>query len=333
MKFASTSLFIATILISGVTRAQEWKSGVEWQEPQVVTPGERNSEPPSDAVVLFDGTSMSQWENGDAWLVEDGVAIPQKGDIHSIQHFGDIQLHLEWSSPEVIEGEGQGRGNSGVFLMGLYEVQVLDSWKNQTYFDGQAAGIYKQTPPMVNAMRRPGEWNTYDIFFTAPKFRVNGDVEKPGYVTVMHNGVLVQNHFELLGPTEYTKAPHYIPHAETGPIRLQYHRDAVRFRNIWVRELNPPVGRRTGPGFNILPEVKARPQTDADDDDDDDFWADDDEDDWKDQDDDDDEAAESAADDDDDGDDDSDAEEESDSKTAADDTAADDDEDLDSQER
>jgi hypothetical protein len=133
-------------------------------------------------------------------------------------------------------------------------VQILDSFENKTYFDGQAGSIYKQTPPMANAMRKPGEWNYYDIIFTAPRFRSNGDVVRPGYVTLIHNGVLLLNHFELEGPTSYTEAPKYRAHAETGPIQLQFHGDPVRFRNIWVRELKPPVGRRVSAPFNIQPK-------------------------------------------------------------------------------
>jgi len=245
---------------------QEWKSGVEWQEPPVVTPGAVNSDAPSDAIVLFDGTNLSEWENGELWRIEDGSAIPNQTNIYSKRQFGDIQLHVEWSAPDEIESEGQGRGNSGIFLMDRYEVQVLDSYKNQTYFDGQAGGIYKQTPPMANAMRRPGEWNTYEIFFTAPRFKSNGDLETPAYVTVMHNGVLVQNHFELLGPTLYLEAPHYEAHAETAPIRIQFHGNPVRFRNIWVRELSPAVGHRVSAPFNKPVEVKVRsiPQDDED---------------------------------------------------------------------
>jgi hypothetical protein len=239
--------------------AQEWKSGVEWNAPPVVTPGTSDDAPPSDAVILFDGTHMAAWEGGEQWNVVDGVATADKGKIQTKQHFGDIQLHIEWSAPTEIEGSGQGRGNSGVFLMGLYEVQVLDSYQNETYFDGQAASIYKQTPPMANAMRPPGEWNSYDIFFNAPKFRTNGDLEKPGYVTAIHNGVLVLNHFELLGPSGYTEAPHYTPHAETGPIVLQYHSDPVQFRNIWVRELKPPAGRRVSTPFNLPKHEPVQP--------------------------------------------------------------------------
>ncbi len=238
--------------------AQEWKSGVEWQEPPVVTPGASNNLPPSDAIVLFDGSDLSAWEGGDRWLVEGGVAIPQQGEIRTKQTFGDIQLHVEWAAPTEIRGAGQGRGNSGVFLMGLFEVQVLDSFENETYFDGQAASIYKQTPPMANAMRQPGEWNAYDIFFTTPSFRTNGDLQKPAFVTVVHNGVLVLNHFEIMGPTSYVNAPHYDPVPETGPISLQFHGDPVKYRNIWVRELKPAVGRRVSAPFNIQPPAQPK---------------------------------------------------------------------------
>lgn len=268
MRRVVASLFGMAVLVVGSGSlsmsavAQEWKSGVEWQEPPIVTPGASDEMASSDAIVLFDGSNLDQWEGGDKWLVEDGVAIPRSREIRSKQQFGDIQLHLEWSAPTEIRGEGQGRGNSGVFLMGLYEVQVLDSFQNTTYFDGQAASIYKQTPPMVNAMRKPGEWNTYDIVFTGPRFKGNGDVEKPGYVTVIHNGLVALNHFELMGPTGFTEAPHYRPHAETGPISLQFHGDAVRFRNIWVRELKSPVGRRVGAPFNIEPKKPRKSKED-----------------------------------------------------------------------
>jgi len=246
--------FMATA--SGSLSAQEWKSGIEWQEPPLVTPGSTDDAPPSDAIVLFDGTNLDAWHNGEKWKVQDGVAIPQETAITSKQNFGDIQLHLEWSAPTEIRGEGQGRGNSGCYLMGLYEVQVLDSFENPTYFDGQAGSIYKQTPPLANAMRKPGEWNYYDIIFNAPRFRSNGDVVKPGYVTLIQNGVLMLNHFELEGPTSFVEAPHYKPHAETGPISLQFHGDAVKFRNIWVREIKPPTGRRVSAPFNLEQKKK-----------------------------------------------------------------------------
>ena len=251
--FRRFALPVAAFMVtaSGSLSAQEWKSGIEWQEPPLVTPGSTDDAPPSDAIVLFDGTNLDAWHNGEKWRVQDGVAIPQETAITSKQNFGDIQLHLEWSAPTEIRGEGQGRGNSGCYLMGLYEVQVLDSFENPTYFDGQAGSIYKQTPPLANAMRKPGEWNYYDIIFNAPRFRSNGDVVKPGYVTLIQNGVLMLNHFELEGPTSFVEAPHYKPHAETGPISLQFHGDAVKFRNIWVREIKPPTGRRVSAPFNL----------------------------------------------------------------------------------
>jgi len=241
--------------------SQEWKSGVEWQEPPLVTPGATSDAPPSDAVVLFDGSSLDAWHGGDKWLVQDGVAIPRETAITSKQQFGDLQLHLEWSAPTEIRGAGQGRGNSGCYLMGLYEVQILDSYENPTYFDGQAGSIYKQTPPLANAMRKPGEWNDYEIIFNAPRFRSNGDVVRPGYVTLIQNGVLLLNHFELEGPTSYTEAPRYRAHAETGPISLQFHGDAVKFRNIWVREIKPAAGRRVSAPFNVeQPYIREQPE-------------------------------------------------------------------------
>ncbi len=268
MKPSYLLLCLTVLICCPRASAQEWKSGVEWQEPPVVTPGKRNHHAPSDAIILFDGTNLEEWENGELWRIEDGNAIPQQTNIYSKRHFGDIQLHVEWAAPKVIESKGQGRGNSGIFLMDRYEVQVLDSYKNETYFDGQAAGIYKQTPPMVNAMRRPGEWNSYEIFFTAPRFKTNGDLATPAYVTVMHNGVLVQNHFEILGPTNYVAAPHYEAHAETAPIRIQFHGNPVRFRNIWVREPVPAVGRRVSAPFNKPLNIKVRsvPQDNEEDD-------------------------------------------------------------------
>ena len=247
-------------LMLGRVNAQEWKSGVEWSEPPLVTPGATDDAAPSDAIVLFDGSNLDAWEGGDKWLIDDGVAIPRESEIRTKQHFGDIQLHIEWTAPTEIRGQGQGRGNSGIYLMGHYEVQVLDSFENPTYFDGQAGSIYKQTAPLANAMRKPGEWNSYDIIFNAPTFKSNGDVVKPGTVTLIQNGVLMLNHFELEGPTSYTAAPKYVPHAETGPISLQFHGDAVKFRNMWLREIKPAVGHRTGLPFNIEPKKKDVPE-------------------------------------------------------------------------
>jgi hypothetical protein len=190
---------------------------------------------------LFDGTDLSQWEGGEKWLVENGIASPRGGDIRTKASFGDCQLHLEWATPEKVSGSGQGRGNSGVFLGNRYEVQILDSHENPTYFDGQAGAIYKTKPPLVNASRKPGEWQSFDIIYTAPRSDSNGTLVKPGYLTVLHNGVLVQNHTELLGETAWDSPPIQKPHGDQ-PIRLQFHGNPVRFRNIWLRhipEANP----------------------------------------------------------------------------------------------
>ena len=224
--------------------AAEYLPGIEWEEPRQVTPGKNNQDPPSDAVILFDGVDTNAWNNAETWSVTDGFLIVGKGMISTKEAFGDCQLHVEWSSPLPAEGTGQGRGNSGVFF-GPYEIQVLDSFENATYFDGQAAAIYKQTPPLVNVMRKPGEWNSYDIIWNTPRFDAEGALTEPATVTVLHNGVLVQNNFELLGDTPFNRPPRYRPHPPELPIRLQDHRNPVRFRNIWVREIAPIQGKRT----------------------------------------------------------------------------------------
>ena len=234
---------LVVVLMAATTRAQDYKSGMEWQMPPIVVPGATDGQPPSAATILFDGTDLSAW-NGGPWKIEEGAMVAARGELRTKESFGDIQLHLEWSAPTEVKGRNQGRGNSGVFLMGRYEVQVLDSYNNETYFDGQAASIYKQTPPMANVMRKPGEWNSYDIFWTAPRFGVDTKLVQPAAVTVVHNGVVVLNHFELYGPTNFSDAPEYKVHEPTGPISLQYHRNPVRFRNIWVRDLKPAVGQR-----------------------------------------------------------------------------------------
>ena len=221
----------------------EYLSGIEWPEPPVVTPGATDREPPSDAIVLFGGEDTSAWVGGEKWTVKDGELIVGKGMIQTSQHFGDCQLHIEWSAPTPATGTGQQRGNSGVFF-GNYEIQVLDCFENTTYFDGQAAAIYKQQPPLANAMRRPGEWNSYDIIWRAPRFTADGVLSSPAAVTVLHNGILVQNHFELLGDTPYNRPPRYEPHPPELPIRLQDHGNPVRFRNIWIREIEPLNGKR-----------------------------------------------------------------------------------------
>lgn len=209
--------------------------------PAVVDPG-RPGRPPSDAVVLFDGADLSAWRGRDGappWKVADGALTvrPGAGNLTTKQAFGDVQLHVEWRAPAEVVGQSQGRGNSGVFLMGLYEVQVLDSWQNPTYVNGQAASVYKQHVPLVNASRAPGEWQTYDIIFTAPRFTDEGALERPAAVTVLHNGVLVQNHVTLAGPTVFRGAPRYEAHADRLPLMLQDHRNEVSYRNIWIREL------------------------------------------------------------------------------------------------
>lgn len=218
--------------------ADEYLPGIDWAEPAVIDPGPPGG-PPSDAVVLFDGTDLSQWSGGEKWAVKDGHFVAGPGTLRSKAEFGDCQLHLEWASAEEATGSGQGRSNSGVFLMGIYEVQILDSHENKTYFDGQCGAIYKQHPPLVNASRKPGEWQTYDIIWKSPRFDEEGKLLSPAYVTVLHNGVLVQNHFELLGDTPFNRPPAYRPHSEKGPITLQYHGNPVRFRNIWLREIKP----------------------------------------------------------------------------------------------
>lgn len=200
---------------------------------------------PSDAIVLFDGQGLSAWESvngGPAkWQVEDGVltVTPGTGDIKTKQAFCDVQLHVEWRAPQPeADMEGQQRNNSGVFLQQRYEIQVLDSHESQTYANGQAASIYKQSIPLVNATRPPGEWQSYDIIFSAPRF--DGDtLTRPGYVTVLHNGVVVQNHVKIEGTTEYIGAPSYTAHG-CAPIQLQDHSNEVSFKNIWVRELDTP---------------------------------------------------------------------------------------------
>lgn len=197
---------------------------------------------PSDAIVLFDGTDLSKWQHANGkepkWKVENGFfeVVGGSGDILTRESFGDCQLHIEWCAPETAKSNSQGRGNSGVFLMNRYEVQILDSFENISYADGQAAALYGQYPPLVNACRKPGEWQSYDVIFTAPRFK-DGKLESPAYITVLHNGVVVHNHTALLGPTVHRSLPEYKVHDAKAPIRLQDHGNPVRFRNIWVRPL------------------------------------------------------------------------------------------------
>lgn len=212
-------------------------------EPPLVMPGRTSADPPSDAIVLFDGRNLSHWRSRDGsqakWLVRDGYVevVPGSGDILTAESFGDCQLHIEWATPIVVKGEGQERGNSGVFLMGRYEIQVLDSYNNPTYYHGQAGAVYKQYAPLVNASRKPGEWQTYDIVFRAPKFDDQGKVTQRARVTVLHNGVLIQNNVEIYGITYHDRPALYIAHAPQEPLGLQDHGNPVRFRNIWIRRL------------------------------------------------------------------------------------------------
>jgi hypothetical protein len=217
-------------------------------QPAVVDPGPAGPPvpPPSDAIVLFDGTDLSRWRaaNGGPapWKVVDGAVevVAHTGSLVTRDSFGDVQLHVEWATPEVVAGEGQERGNSGVYLMDLYELQVLDSYENPTYPDGQAGSIFGQFPPLVNASRGPGEWQSYDIVFHAPRFDNAGGLVAPARITVFHNGVLVQDDVELTGPTAFQKRPPYEFHSPRLPISLQDHEFPVRYRNIWLRELGGP---------------------------------------------------------------------------------------------
>ena len=210
--------------------------------PKKVEPGATVGSAPADALVLFDGTDLSKWtgQRGKpaAWKVENGYfeVVPETTDLVTKDKFGDIQLHIEWASPTKIEGESQDRGNSGVIFMGKYEVQVLDSYTNVTYADGQAAAMYGQYPPLVNATKKPGEWQTYDIIFEAPRFE-NGAVKKPAYVTVIHNGMVVHNHMAYIGTAEHRKVGRYEMHGAEEPLVLQNHGTRVRYRNIWVRKI------------------------------------------------------------------------------------------------
>jgi hypothetical protein len=226
----------------------------QWEPvPLRVAPGVDGSAAPSDAIVLFDGRNLDEWvmtndRSPARWRVENGTLVVDKafGNIETRRLFKDYQLHLEWRIPADITGEGQARGNSGLFLASTgpddhgYEIQILDSWENRTYVNGQAASIYKQNPPLVNASRKPGQWQSYDVVWTAPVFHPDGTLETPASVTLFHNGVLVQNHFRLLGETVYIGKPVYRKH-DRAAIELQSHHDPsapISFRNIWVRELS-----------------------------------------------------------------------------------------------
>lgn len=238
------AVIVTVVFVTGCGEKYRWAVHDPGRpRPEVVGPAENIGRPPSDAVVLFDGTDLLQWEmvkDGSAgkWKVENGYmeVVKETGDLQTKQSFGDCQLHIEWATPKQIKGKGQGRGNSGVFLMGRYEVQILDSYDNSTYADGQAAAIYGQSPPLVNACREPGQWQSYDIIFNRPIFK-GKRVVKPGMITVLQNGVSVQANWVIKGTSFHKTRSHYEPHADKLPIKLQDHGNPMRFRNIWIREL------------------------------------------------------------------------------------------------
>ncbi len=244
-------VLFAIVLICPSLTAQgqdrRWQaSETEWYHPvpPVVTPGERvvGTKPPSDAIILFDGTDFSAWVGRDGeevkWkIVGDAMVVePGTGDIWTKEAFGDCQLYIEWRTPAVIEGDGQNRGNSGVFLQNTYEVQIVDSYNNPTYVNGQAGSIYKQKAPKVNASKPPGEWQVFEIIWRAPRFGTDGILEEPARITVMHNGILIHDNYELKGHTPHGGLPRYTPHGRL-PIRLQDHSTPNEFRNIWIRNL------------------------------------------------------------------------------------------------
>lgn len=237
-------IILAILITPSLTAQKDPKTTEVWTpEPKVITPGSNPGAPPSDAIILFNGTDGNAWQhkNGSElkWTIADNAMTVKAGtgDIQTKQKFGDCQLHIEWRTPAEVKGEGQGRGNSGIFLMGRYELQILDSYNNKTYPNGQAGSIYKQTMPLVNVCKGPGEWQTYDIIFTAPRFSEKGNVIIPASVTVFQNGVLIQNHTTIWGNTEYIGLPTYKQHEAREPIFLQDHGNPTSFRNIWIREL------------------------------------------------------------------------------------------------
>jgi hypothetical protein len=235
--FRAAVIIVSAATCAGTARAQS--VAVTNREPRVINPGP----PPSDAIILFNGKNLSEWrdekQNGPAkWEVRDGnVTVNGTGSIWTRRSFGDCQLHVEWASPALVVGEGQGRGNSGIYLSGRYELQVLDSYNNKTYYDGQAGAIYKQHAPLVNVSKKPGEWQTYDIIYHVPRFDDQGKVTKPGTVTVLQNGVLIQDNAEIVGLTSPAGTPAYKAHGLKQPIMLQDHHNPVQYRNIWIREL------------------------------------------------------------------------------------------------
>jgi hypothetical protein len=254
MKKIVAVIFLPLLALAAISRAQT-QVDPKYQihdtnrpTPPIINPGTASTEetpghPPSDAIILFDGKDLSKWQHKDGsvakWKVENGYfeVVRKTGQLYTKDAFGDCQLHVEFSEPSPAKGADQDRGNSGVFLHGLYEVQVLDSYENKTYADGQAAAIYGQFPPQVNASRPPGQWQTYDIIFHGPRFDPSGKLVRPARITAFHNGVLVQDNVELTGPTGHHVRPPYTAGPEKLPLALQDHNHPVRYRNIWLREL------------------------------------------------------------------------------------------------
>ena len=254
---ALLTAFLAPALLAQSTN---WRQhDPDRPHPPIVTPGAALGAPPSDAVVLFDGSSLNAWRGNKGteparWVMRDGYmeAAPGTGAIQTAEPLGDMQLHIEWAAPTPPAGRGQGRGNSGVIIMGLYEVQILDSYENTTYADGQAAAVYGQYPPLANASRPPGQWQTYEIIFRGPRWNTSGTLTRPARITVFHNGVLVQERVTLWGGTAWLRHAPYERHAAALPLVLQDHSNPVRFRNVWMRPLpdEPSATARAGEAKN-----------------------------------------------------------------------------------
>lgn len=245
--FVFTSILVGSFSSVSAQLPNGWRQhDYDRPLPPVVQPGEAALPvpPPSDAVVLFDGTDLSAWRSGNGgeakWVIVDGVmeSVAGSGYVFTKEEFGDCQLHVEWASPANVKGNSQGRGNSGVFLMGKYEVQVLDSFDNRTYADGSAGSIYGQYPPLVNASRGPGQWQSYDIVFRRPRFSGDGSLASPPRLTVFHNGLVIQDASEPFGPTGWLKPGTFDDKSTRGPLSLQDHGNPVRYRNIWIRPLD-----------------------------------------------------------------------------------------------
>jgi Domain of Unknown Function (DUF1080) len=264
--FVPAFLALAFCATAFSQNAQWLPNDVARPVPPAVTPGSAPSVAPSDAIVLFDGTSMAAWAGRDgstpAWPVKDGAfeVAPGSGNIHTKQSFGDCQLHVEWAEPAVVRGSDQSRGNSGIMLMSMYELQVLDAWQNPTYADGTVGGIYGQYPPLVIAGRKPGEWQTYDIIFRRARFDENGQLLAPARITVIQNGVAVQDNTRPTGPTAFHDRPPYMKGPDAAPITLQDHGSAVQFRNIWIRNLpdkDPDLAFTTAVAIHVDPKDMA----------------------------------------------------------------------------